>query len=127
MDDAGRLRNVYQLNLRLHAHELIAMGYQVLLAEDFANKQEPEITGELVLAMREILERSSSPVWAEYYTIHDDPPLNVPGKRGKKRPRVDIAFERVIRGLRPCLRFEAKRLGKNHGARETVASLQSDA
>ena len=111
------LRDVYQRSLRTYAHELIAMGYQELHAAHFANSQEPEITGELVRVMREILERASSPFWAAYYTIHDDPPLNVPGKRGKKRPRVDIAFERVIRGMRPCLRFEAKRLGKNHGAR----------
>jgi hypothetical protein len=118
MDEADRLRNVYQRNLRLHAHALIAMGYQELQAEDYANKQEPEITGELVRAMREILERSSAPAWAEYYTIHDDPPLNVPGKRGKKRPRVDIEFERINRGIRPRLRFEAKRLGKNHGVKQ---------
>ena len=117
MGDARRLPNVYQRSLRTHAHELIAMGYQELQATHFASSQEPEITGELVRAMREILERMSAPDWTVYYTIHDDPPLNVPGQRGKKRPRVDIEFERVIRGLRPCLRFEAKRLGKNHGTR----------
>jgi hypothetical protein len=89
------------------------MGYQELHAADFAHSQEPEITGELVRAMRGILERESAPAWVAYYTIHDDPPLNVPGKRGKKRPRVDIEFERVTRGLRPRLRFEAKRLRRN--------------
>jgi hypothetical protein len=91
------------------------MGYQELHAQDLVNSQEPEITGELVRAMREIQERAAAPPWVVYYTIHDDPPLNVPGKRGAKRPRVDIEFERVTRGTRPRLRFEAKRLGRHHG------------
>jgi hypothetical protein len=115
MDDQGRMRAAYWASLRKHAHELIAMGYQELHAEDFDNSQEPEITGELVRAMREILERETAPLWSVYYTIHDDPPLNVPGKRGPFRPRVAIEFERVARGQRPRLRFEAKRLGKRHG------------
>ena len=118
MSDEDQLRSIYQISLRTHAHELIAMGYQELQAEDFANSQEPEITGELVRAMREIQEQASAPDWVVYYTIHDDPPLNGPGKRGNKRPRVDIEFERVKRGIRPRLRFEAKRLGRNYGVRQ---------
>ena len=115
MSDGSGLRDTYQRSLRKHVHELIAMGYHELSVEDFANSEEPTITGELVRVMREILERESSPPWVEYYTIHDDPPLNIPDRQGKMRPRVDIEFERVNRGLRPRLRFEAKRLGKNHG------------
>jgi hypothetical protein len=99
----------------MHAHELIAMGHQGLCAEDFENSQEPEITGELVRVMREVLERDTAPSWAEYYAIHDDPALNVPGRRGSARPRVDIEFERISHGTRPRLRFEAKRLGRSHG------------
>jgi hypothetical protein len=48
------------------------------------------------------------------YSIHDDPPLNVSDRQGTRRPRVDIEFERVNRGPRPRLRFEAKRLGIRH-------------
>lgn len=113
MNDGGGLRDAYRRSLRTHAHELIAMGYREIRAEEFVNSQEPEITGELVRAMRELQERESAPPWVAYYTIHDDPPLNVPGMRGKKRPRVDIEFERVIPGMRPRLRFEAKRLRRN--------------
>jgi hypothetical protein len=115
MDDQGRMRVAYWASLRKHAHELIAMGYQELHAADFENSQEPDITGELVRAMREILERETAPDWAEYYAIPEDPPLNVPSKQGTSRPRVDIEFERVKRGKRPRLRFEAKRLGRRHG------------
>jgi len=108
----------YRAMLRRHAHELIAMGYQALCAEDFTCSQEPEITGELVRAMRQALEKDTAPPWATYYAIHDDPPLSVPGRRGKARPRVDIEFERITHGIRPRLRFEAKRLGRNHGVRK---------
>lgn len=118
MSDQNGLRDMYQISLRRHAHELIAMGYQELQAEDFATSQEPEITGELVRAIQEILEWPSAPDWVTHYTILDDPPLNIPGKKGKERPRVDIAFERITRGRRPRLQFEAKRLGKNHGVRQ---------
>jgi hypothetical protein len=58
------------------------MGYQALCAADFENSQEPEITGELVRAMRESLERDTAPPWAEYYAIHDDPALNVQEDEG---------------------------------------------
>lgn len=118
MSDKSGLRNIYQISLRMHAHELIALGYQELQGEDFSNSQEPEITGELVRAIQGILERPSAPDWVTHYTIHDDPPLNVPGKRGTKRPRVDSEFERINRGIRPRLRFEAKRLGRNHGVEQ---------
>ena len=93
------------------------MGYHELSAAEYASSEEPTITGEIVRVMREILERASSPPWVEHYTIHDDPPLHVPDKPGKWRPRVDIEFERVNRGRRSHLRFEAKRLGsgRNHG------------
>jgi hypothetical protein len=90
------------------------MGYRELNVVDYANSEEPTITGEMVRVMREVLERESSPKWVEYYSIHDDPPLNVPDRRGTRRPRVDIEVERVNRGPRPRLRFEAKRLGTNH-------------
>jgi hypothetical protein len=106
---------IYRESLRRHAHELIAMGYQALCAADFENSQEPDITGELVRVMRAALESDTAPSWAVYYSIPEEPSLNVPGKRGKTRPRVDIEFERIIRGPRPRLRFEAKRLGRNHG------------
>ena len=51
------------------------MGYRELNPTDYANSEEPDITGELVRAMREILERDSSPDWVEYYSIHDDPTI----------------------------------------------------
>ena len=63
MGDGSRLRDTYRSSLRTHAHELIAMGYHALHAADYATSEEPEITGELVRAMREIQEWESAPSW----------------------------------------------------------------
>jgi hypothetical protein len=88
------------------------MGYRELGAENFAHSEEPDITGELTKLIDDILMRDTSPPWADPYEIRDDPPLNVLGKRGKRRPRVDIEFRNRVTKYR--FLFEAKRLGKNH-------------
>ena len=56
------------------------------------------ITGKLVHAMRDAMADPQAPDWTTRYSIREDPPLNVPGRHGKSRPRVDIEFERVQHG-----------------------------
>ncbi len=114
MADERERQNVYRRSLRKHSHKLIALGYRELRAENFIRSEEPEITRRLVRAMRKIMERDSSPPWVVLYSIQPESTLDVPGKRAKELPRVDIEVERHGRGVRPCFRFEAKRLGKNH-------------
>ena len=110
------LFRVYVNRLRVHAHWLIAEGYARMDNAAFAGGEEPAITGELVREMRAYLESGDrAPGWVYYYSIHDDPPLSVDGRLGKSRPRVDIEFERIARGQRPRLRFEAKRLDSTTG------------
>jgi hypothetical protein len=95
---------------------MIAEGYARMDKASFAAEEEPAITGELVRQMRRFLESTEAvPGWVCHYSIHDDPPLSVEGRRGKARPRVDIEFERVAIGARPRLRFEAKRLRSDAG------------
>ena len=114
------LFQTYVNTLRIHALLLIAEGYARMNKAAFADEQEPAITGELVREMQAYLESAiGTPAWVCYYSIHDDPPLSVSGKLGKFRPRVDIEFERVAKGPRPRLRFEAKRLNSTTG--HTVA------
>ena len=113
MADERERQNVYRRSLRKHS-QLIALGYQELRAENFISSEEPEITRRLVRAMREIMERDSSPPWVAWYSIQPESTLDVPGKRAKELPRVDIEVECHVHGVRPCFRFEAKRLGKNH-------------
>lgn len=97
--------------LREHAHHLIARGYEQLRNAVFTEAEEQTITGALVSEMRRVLEsETDAPTWASHYSIHEDPPLSVPGRRGRARPRVDIELERLAPGRRPRLRFEAKRL-----------------
>ncbi len=92
-------------------HLLIALGYARIDLESFRNAQEPAITGELVRQIRLVIEDRDSPshFWAHRYAIHDDPPQNIPGLQGKKRPRVDIEMERTQRGPHARFQFEAKK------------------
>jgi hypothetical protein len=109
------LFRTYARQLRAHAHRLIAEGYARMNKAAFAREQEPVITGELVREMKVFQQLNEAPTWAVYYDIADDPPLNVANRLGKARPRVDIQFEPVVRGRRPSLRFEAKRLSSASG------------
>jgi hypothetical protein len=113
---APTLLQAYGERLRQHAHELIAQGYARMDKAAFVQQHEPAITGELVRQIRAFLESGQSvPEWVADYSIHDDPPLNTAGKVGNTRPRVDIEFEYVVRGKRPRLLFEAKRLCSGTG------------
>jgi len=73
--------------------------------------EEPDVTGFLSEAIDSVLQSPGAPDWADQYSIKDDPPVNVPEKQGKGRPRVDIVFEWVRRGNRPLFRIEAKWIG----------------
>lgn len=103
---------IYAASFRCHVHALIEMGYVRLRPVDYRQSEEPEITGELIDAMRTAMADVDVPPWVRHYTIHDDPPLSHGGRRGKHRRRVDIEFERVGLGKRPRFQFEAKRLNR---------------
>jgi hypothetical protein len=107
-----RLRALAQL--RRHTHQLIAAGYRKMTPAIYAEWKEPDITGELCRAIQDYIESSQAPDWVTNYALRDDPKLNVAGKHGESRPRIDIEFELVRRGSRPRFRFEAKRLGPRH-------------
>jgi hypothetical protein len=50
-------------------------------------------------------------MWAVFYSVYDDPPVEKAGKAGKSRPRVDIIIQFNLQE-RPEYMFEAKRLRK---------------
>jgi hypothetical protein len=106
------LHAVYAEELRLHAIMLIWLGYRRLNAGSLKQAEEDDITGELIRAVRLVLQDGTSPDWVDHYDIREQVPQNVPGKQGKRRPKMDIEVERHGRGSRPCLGFEAKRLGR---------------
>lgn len=96
----------------MHAVSLIWIGYHRLTSTAFTTAEEDDITGELVREMKLAQLDPSAPEWVERYEIREQVPQNTAGKLGKRRPKMDIEFERNGRGPRPHLGFEAKRLGR---------------
>lgn len=108
------LHRVYAEVLRTHAVALIWMGYQQLNAASFAVAEEDDVTGELVKAMKRVIRNPESPEWVDHYHVQEQVPQNTDAKLGKRRPKMDIEFERSGRGTCPRLGFEAKRLGRGN-------------
>ena len=91
---------------------LLVMGYKRLASAQYSTSEEPDITGELVKAIRQVTEDPTSPQWAMPFAIHDDPPLNDNKRLGKRRKRIDIQFELTDTRPHPRYSFEAKRLSR---------------
>ena len=93
---------------------LIVKGYGRLVAgdTDYSDIAEEHITGELTQQTEQYINRQDSPDWTKNYVVQEERRENVHGRKGKHRPRVDIAF--VLAGRKPqrFMRFEAKRLRK---------------
>lgn len=106
-------RQTYRDAFLRNCHRLLAMGYAKMDAASFQTEEETVITGELVLSMNTTLESSDAPLWTAHFVVLDDPPVNAPGRTGKRRRRVDIEVIRTQRGRRPRIQFEAKRLHAN--------------
>lgn len=100
----------YRASFRRKVFKLLILGYGRLDAPRFKESEEPDITGELAREIRRVIEDRSAPRWAWSFCVHDDPPVNIPGRLGKRRPRLDIELELTCRGSHPCYPFEAKRL-----------------
>jgi hypothetical protein len=94
-------------------HQLIAHGYARMNSAAFRESQEPDITGELVKAIDQVLnERSES--WMDRFSVYDDPPVNDGRRMGKRRKRVDLRIDSAMSRPRCRFRFESKRLGPRH-------------
>lgn len=120
--DTQWLHEVYIVELREHALVLIWLGYQRMQGTDFSTAEEDDITGELARHMDEITQAEDAPPWAEHYTVKEQIRSHTPDKLGKRRPIVDVELERHKRGIRPRLRFEAKRLGRGVGVGDYLGS-----
>jgi hypothetical protein len=116
------LHEIYIVELREHALVLIWLGYQRMQQTDLSTAEEDDITGELTRHMDEITQADDAPPWVERYTVKEQIRSYTPDRLGKKRPIVDVEFERHRRGIRPRLRFEAKRLGRGVGVADYLGS-----
>ncbi len=104
------MRQYYLTGSCNHVHVLIQMGHQRLNLAKYRSSEEPDITGELVKEINEAKREKCAPRWAQYYSVHDNMPLNTPGRLGKRRRVVDIGMASETRGRAWEFQFEAKRL-----------------
>lgn len=105
-ENAQEFRRVFVTRV----HQLLELGYRRLAAAALVDEEEPAITGELVKAMRAVLDDPASEGWVDRFSVHDDPPVNDSKRRGKRRRRVDIRVESAQRRPRSQFAIEAKRL-----------------
>ena len=106
-------RSSYDYGFRRDAHQLLAWGYQDALPEIHCNLIEEEITGLIVEAIEERLDNPSTPEKFDRYSIDEEKPIAVEGRKGKKRRRLDLVVVSGHSRPRPKYIFEAKRLRKN--------------
>ncbi len=106
-------RSSYDYGFRQDAHQLLAWGYQDALSEIHCNLVEEEITGLIVEAIEKRLDNPSTPEKFDRYSIDEEKPITVEGRKGKKRRRLDLVVVSGHSRPRPKYIFEAKRLRKN--------------
>ncbi len=106
-------RSSYDYGFRRDAHQLLAWGYQDVLPQIHCNLTEEEITGIIVEAIEKRLDDPSTPEKFDRYSIDEEKPISVEGRKGKKRRRLDLVVVSGHSRPRPKYIFEAKRLRKN--------------
>jgi hypothetical protein len=105
--------NAYGYGFRRVAHQLLDWGYQDALLEIHCNLMEEEITGLIAEAIENRLDDPSTPEEFNRYSIDEEKPIAVEGRKGKKRRRLDLVVVDNAGRPRSKYVFEAKRLRKN--------------
>jgi hypothetical protein len=103
----------YDFGLRRDAHQLLAWGYQDALPHIQGNLMEEEITGQIVEAIEKRFDDPATPERFDRYSIDEEKPIAVEGRKGKTRRRLDLVVVSGLSRPRPKYIFEAKRLRKN--------------
>jgi hypothetical protein len=106
-------RSSYDYGFRRDAHQLLGWGYQDTLSQIHYRLQEEETTGLIVEAIEKRLDNPSTPEKFDRYSIDEEKPFSIEGRRGKKRRRLDLVVVSSHSRPRPKYIFEAKRLRKN--------------
>ena len=101
---------------------LLVRAHSRLIADALKAAEEPDITGELIREAQNVIEGDDAESWMENLEIKDDPPQNVAGRFGKRRPRIDFEFVQVVRGRHPRFHIEAKRLYRSDSVNEYFGS-----
>ena len=103
---------VFSLLFRIHAHQLIYLGYLDARSKMKPGDDETTITGYITEAIQNRFDASNPPRWYKQYSVKDDPPIPTEGRTGRARLRLDIIIEATNWEGRPKYCFEAKRLHK---------------
>ena len=103
-------REDYRRVFRKQVFQLLQWGYDRLNASKYQAAEEEDITGELAKEINAILQDRTFPEWVWRFYVHEEFRINVAGRKGKRRNRLDIVVIRVQCGPRPRFPFEAKRL-----------------
>jgi len=112
--NTGELRQVFIRRV----HQLIKLGYDRMAPKDFQLEEEPAITGELVRRIDEVCDDPRSNDWVTSFSVHDDPPVHSPTRKGKQRCRVDVRLDSSDCRPRQRFSFEAKRLDATHSGKK---------
>jgi hypothetical protein len=105
--------DAYDYSFRRDAHQLLAWGYQDALPQINCDLMEEEITGLIVEAMEQKLDDPTTPEKFWRYSVEEEKPISVEGRKGKSRRRLDLVVVSGHSRPRPKYIFEAKRLRKN--------------
>ena len=105
--------DAYNNKFRQDAHQLVAWGYKDALSQIYSDLVEEEITGLIVEAIEKRLDDPYTPERFERYSIDEEKPIAVEGRKGKRRRRLDLVVVSGYFRPRPKYIFEAKRLRKN--------------
>lgn len=95
-------------------HELLRRGYARLDRAVCRKAPEEHISGDLADAIDDVLDERSDP-WMDSFSVHNEPPVRDPQRKGKHRRKVDIRIDSALGRPRTRFAFEAKRLGNGHG------------
>jgi hypothetical protein len=107
----GNSREYRKVFIR-RVHVLVKLGYDRLDSASYKNTDEWTITGDLNAAIEAVCDDPPAAVtsWIRFYHPSDESPVNVPGRSGKHRQKVDIRIVSAVNRPRTRLLFEAKRL-----------------
>jgi hypothetical protein len=96
------------------AHEVLEGAYRRLAPAKYRKKQEPAVTGAMREEMNNFLRDVAAPDWADYFSIHDDPPIEDDEREGRDRNRIDIRVDTSRPRPGMSFLFEAKRLARGY-------------
>lgn len=101
-------------NIRCDVFQLVAWGYQRKEKEIRQRDLEEDITGLIRQGINEILDELDDDLLPrfQFYSAHNEDPVDDHGISGKKRPRVDILIECIGSRPRKRYRLEAKRCAR---------------